>query len=176
MKFFNKAIHLSIEAHTRYPKKLENEFRKWDNQTPYSVHPIWCAMAFLQETKLPKIINRENCALALLLHDVKEDTTMTLSNWVPKEAVNLVDLMTFEKSEKFSSTEIETREILIRSGIVRLLKLYDKTSNLLDGSWMTDEKWNNQYVPYVLKLADDVEKNYGQLNIVRIARTIAVPR
>lgn len=74
------------------------------------------------------------------------------------------------------STAIEIREIWDRPKIVRLLKLYDKVSNLLDGSWMSDEKWNNQYVPYVKRLANDVENNYGTLNIVRIARAIAQSR
>jgi len=170
LKFFKKIINLSIEAHKDYPKKPEYAFRKWDNQTPYYIHPLWCAMMFLQETNLPKLINREKCTLALILHDVKEDTTMELPKWLPQDVVNLVEQMTF------SSTELEIAEVWNRPKIIRLLKLYDKVSNLLDGSWMPDEKWNEQYVPYVLQLVDDVEKNYGQLNIVLFARAVAVSR
>ena len=158
MKFFEKVINFSIRAHKDYSKKPEDAFRKWDNQTPYSVHSLWCMMMFLQETRLPKSINRENCALALAFHDVKEDTTIELPDWLSKEAVKLVELMTFEKEDEKTSTEIEIAEVWNRPKTIRLLKLYDKVSNLLDGSWMSDEKWNEQYVPYVLQLVDDVEK------------------
>lgn len=176
MKLFEKVISLVIEAHRDYPRKPEYAFRKWDKQTPYSVHPLWCMMTFLQETKLPKSIDREICAFALGFHDVEEDTIMGLPAWLVREVVELVDMMTFEEKEGKSSTEVEIAEIWERPKIARLLKSYDKTSNLLDGSWMTGEKWNEQYVPYVLKLIDDVEKNYGKLNIVYIARAKAVPR
>jgi len=32
------------------------------------------------------------------------------------------------------------------------------------------------YVPYVLQLADDIEVSYAYLNIVRMARAVAIPR
>lgn len=174
MEILQRAINACLEAHGEYSKKQEYSVRKWDNQTPYGIHPLWCAMALLQESNLPGLVNREKCALALLFHDVRENTTMKLPEWLPQDTIELVELMTFTSEP--GSTEIEMREIWNRPVIVRLLKLYDKVSNLLDGSWMSDEKWNDQYVPYVLQLVDDVEKNYGQLNIVRMARAIAVPR
>lgn len=173
MEILQRAINMCLEAHRDYSRKQEYSVRRWDNQTPYGVHPLWCVMTFLQETSLPESINREECALALLFHDVRENTTMKLPEWLPQGTIELVGLMTFTAEP--GSTEIEMREIWSRPPIVRLLKLYDKVSNLLDGSWMSEEKWNRQYAPYVLQLADDVEKNYGQLNIIRIARAIAVP-
>lgn len=152
----------------------EDMFRKWDNTTPYAVHPTWCAMTFLQETNLPVEVNREQCALALLLHDGPEDTGQPLPNWIPSEVIELVRLMTFSSAP--NSTAIEMERIWQLPPLVRLLKLYDKVSNLLDGTWMSDEKWNEQYVPYVIRLATDVENAYGDLNIVRIARAVAVKR
>lgn len=174
MKNLQKAINTCLEAHSSYSRKKKSSVRKWDNQTPYGVHPIWCATMFLQETNLPDSLNRKNCAFALLFHDVKEDTTIEFPEWLPKEVIELVELMTF--TSEVGSTAIEMKVIWNSPTILRLLKLYDKVSNLLDGLWMSDEKWNGQYVPYVLQLADDVEKNYGQLNIVRIARVIAILR
>lgn len=162
-----KAINMCFNAHYC-------SVRKWDNQTPYGVHPLWCAMMFLQETKLPDPVNRESCALALLFHDVKEDTTIEFPEWLPRDVIELVESMTF--TSEVGSTVIEMKTIWDSPAIVRLLKLYDKVSNLLDGLWMPDAKWNNQYVPYVLQLADDVEKNYGQLNIVRVAQAVAIVR
>lgn len=58
---------------------------------------------------------------------------------------------------------------------MRLLKLFDKVSNLLDATWMKRDKWK-AYVCHTLRLTDDVERAYGDLNIVRIARAIAVVR
>ncbi len=176
MKLFWKAMEFCIQAHQDYPNEPKKSVRAWDKKTPYAVHPIWCAVCFLAETNLSDDLlgERENYALALLLHDVKEDSKMELPEWLPLKVRELVELMTF--SGKEGSTEIEKKEIWNRPPIIRLLKLYDKVSNLMDGSWMIDEKWNDQYVPYVQKLADDVEANFGNLNIVRIARAIAVPR
>lgn len=169
-----RAMVFSFGAHERNSTLLKNSFRRWDNQTPYAVHPIWCAMTFLQETNLPNSIDREKCALALLFHDAKEDTTLKLPKWLSFDVAEIIESMTF--TGEAGSTEIEKKEIWNRPSEIRLLKLYDKVSNLLDASWMPDEKWNNQYVPYVLKLAEDVEKNYGSLNIIKIASAIAVRR
>lgn len=161
------AVRLCMENYTNH--------RLWDKNTPYFVHPVWCAMMFLQETKLPAYgaIFREECALALLFHDWLEDVEQPLPNL--NDAIKgLIKEMTF--SGEKGSTEIEIRGIWSKEPLIRLLKLYDKVSNLLDGAWMPDEKWNEQYVPYVLRLANDVEANYGDLNIVRMARAVAVPR
>ena len=163
-----------MDGHANHPKK--GNTRNWDKRTPYSIHPLWCTTTFLQETKLSGDAKRRRtqCALALIFHDFREDTTATLPTWLPRGVLSLIDYMTF--SGEVGSTAIEIRQIWSRPKIIRLLKLYDKVSNLLDGIWMPDEKWNEQYVPYVLKLASDVEKNYGDLNIVRIARAVAVLR
>ena len=63
------------------------------------------------------------------------------------------------------------KEVLNKSPEIRLLKLYDKTSNLMDGIWMDEEK-RERYVEYTSRLCQDVEQNYGELNITRIARAI----
>lgn len=168
------AIVSCIDGHTQHSKR--GNTRTWDKQTPYAVHPLLCAMMFLQETRLSGDAKRKRpqCALALIYHDFVEDTKVALPAWLPRGVLKLIDLMTF--SGEVGSTEIEKQQIWNLPPIIRLLKLYDKVSNLLDGAWMPDEKWNEQYVPYVLELASDVEKNYGGLNIVKIARAIAIRR
>ena len=57
---------------------------------------------------------------------------------------------------------------------MKLLKLYDKASNLLDGSWMNDVKWN-AYVRHTLRRADQIERRHGALDVVKIARAIPLP-
>ena len=74
--------------------------------------------------------------------------------------------MTFEGGSKQ-----EMEEIWGKTGEIKLYKLYDKTSNLLDGSWMDKEKWDS-YAAYTRKLSACVEGDYPGLNITRIAREI----
>jgi len=53
---------------------------------------------------------------------------------------------------------------------ILLFKLYDKTSNLLDGTWMANDKLN-RYKEFTKNLMENVRNEYGQLNIVRIAKS-----
>lgn len=163
-----ESIRFVIEAHIRYPKTPDDKIRFWDKHTPYIVHPTWCAMTILTETALSQE-DRINGYKALLWHDVLEDTMLELPEHTPDAVAYLVRDMTF------SSFKDEISEIWSRRKEVRLLKLYDKVSNLLDGTWMNDEKWNS-YVDYTIRLTDDTQLNYGNLNIVKIARTVCIKK
>lgn len=155
-------------AHIDTPIMPDDAVRFHDHSTPYIVHPIWCAMTILSETTLDEP-RRLNGYLALMWHDVLEDTNATLPNDTDDEVRNLITDMTFP------SFAIEKELIWLQSEEVRLLKLYDKTSNLLDASHLSIEKWN-AYVEFTHLLIADVEKNFGQLNIVKIAKAIAVKK
>ena len=160
-------ISYCIKAHAEHPTKPSKAFRKWDEKTPYATHPIWCAMTLLSETSLDETF-RMCGAQVLLLHDLIEDTTAPLpklfGHWVYQDSIKvMVKEMTFDSSEQ------EMREIWSKGPAVKLLKLYDKVSNLMDGVWMSPEK-RATYKKYVKKLAKEVQKTYGDLNIVRIAK------
>lgn len=159
-----RKISYSVLSHAEHPDKELHAFRKWDGRTPYGVHPVWCAMTLLQETALPEEI-REAGAEALLFHDILEDTTAGLPEGTSSRVRVLVEEMTF------SSSDEEMEKVWDRSPEIRLLKLYDKVSNMLDGVWMTPEKLE-RYRNYTRRLADDVESQYGLLNIIRIARAL----
>ncbi len=154
------------KSHTHHALEPQKRCRKWDGQTPYAIHPIWCAMTILTETSLPEEL-RARGAEALLQHDVKEDTSQSLHFDTSREIESLVGNMTFDSFEQeVSMTGSMTPE-------VKLLKLYDKVSNLLDGTWMSPEK-RKGYLEYTMRLATDVEKVYGKdLNILKIARALA---
>lgn len=158
-------IGYSFRAHAEQPTKPSKAVRKWDGKTPYGIHPTWCAMTLLTETTLPEEL-RATGAQALLLHDILEDTTAGLPEGISAEVAKLVEGMTFASSDE------EMELIWTRSQEIKLLKLYDKVSNLLDASWMSEEK-RERYAAYLVRLCDDVEPRYGQLNIIRIARAIA---
>ncbi|MEI6849657.1 MAG: hypothetical protein WCK29_01335 [archaeon] len=158
-------ISFTIDAHQNHPKKPSKAFRKWDGKTPYSIHPIWSAMTILTETDLDEKTRMEGYQ-TLIYHDVKEDTNKPLPSNLESRILELVNHMTFE-----GGSEQEMQEIWGKPKEVRLYKLYDKVSNLLDASWMTTEK-RAKYEEYLGKLTLDAEKNYGILNITKIARAI----
>jgi len=160
------AIGHANMAHSEFGNSPDDAVRFHDRMTPYVVHPIWCAASLLQEPAI-SIHLREVGSLALLWHDTLEDTTMPLPPGTTAEISQLVEGMSF------ASFDEERTELWARSKEIKLLKLYDKVSNLLDGVWMKPEKWNI-YVEHTLRLAIEVESNFGQLGIVKIARAIAV--
>lgn len=158
------SINFAIDAHTNFSNETKGTSRSWDKRTPYAIHPIWCAMTLLTETTLDEETRRTGY-LTLLWHDILEDTKLLLPDNAESKVRVLVQELTFEGFQQ------EMQEIWGRSDIAKLLKLYDKTSNLLDGTWMNQNQWN-QYVEYTSKIIDFVAERYGELNIVRIARAI----
>jgi (p)ppGpp synthase/HD superfamily hydrolase len=160
------SVAFAKHAHVDSPISPDDAVRFHDLSTPYIVHPIWCAMTILTETMLEES-GRLNGYLALMWHDVLEDTHAQLPDDVSDEVRELIQGMTF------ASFALEKETVWQRPSIIRLLKLYDKTSNLLDGSHMSKEKWNT-YVQFTQALIADVANNFGSLNIVKIAKSIAV--
>jgi hypothetical protein len=166
-----EAIVYSMRTHAEWAKEPSKAVRFSDMKTPYGVHPLWCAATVLQETRLSEV-DRTDFALALLYHDLLEDTRITVDELPEGTAERvkwLVRQMTFPGG--FSK---EMSEVWNRDPTIRLLKLYDKVSNLLDGSWMKESKWK-AYCAFTGALADDVERNFNGLNIIKIARAIAQP-
>jgi hypothetical protein len=162
------AINHAIAAHIENPKSPEDAMRFWDKKTPYVIHPIWCGITLLTETKLPEEIRMPGYQ-ALIWHDVLEDTNLPLPAGTDAEVARLVGEMTF------TSFKEEQEMIDRKEDTVKLLKLYDKVSILLDAVWMKDEKWNN-LVDYTVKLRQFVLDTYGDLNIVKIAGAICIRR
>ena len=160
-----KDIDYVIQAHQDYPRKPSKAYRKWDQKTPYFMHPLWCASTISTETTLDAKI-REEGILTLLYHDILEDTTRALPHWLSKEVQQSILNMTFQ-----GGMSQEIRDIWNKEPKIRLYKLFDKVSNLLDGSWMDAEK-RRVYGEYTQQLRQDVEQHYGILNITRIAERI----
>ena len=160
---FQSLVNYCISAHCR-PVKPSKAVRKWDGKTPYSVHPIWCATMILHETALAEDI-RVDGSQALLFHDVLEDTLAELPNYLSERVKNLVQDMTFESSDE------EMLKVWDKPIEVKLFKLYDKVSNLMDASWMSPEK-QRKYREYTNRLTQEVQTHYGELNIVKLAKIL----
>lgn len=162
------ALSHAHSAHGKNGLSPDDAVRFHDRATPYIVHPMWCAASLLQEPSLSREL-RTNGSIALLWHDTLEDTSLPLPPGTEGTIADLVEGMSFKSFD-------EEREMLWGRPIeIKLLKLYDKVSNLLDGQWMKAEKWN-AYVSHTLKLASEVEQTYGNLNIVKMAKAIAVSK
>ena len=158
-------IERIIDAHTNQSRTPSKAHRKWDGSTPYALHPLWCATTLATETTLDEQ-TRTDGFLALLYHDVLEDTTLPLPTGFSQRVQGLIAGMTF-----YGGSAEEEEHLWERHTEIRLLKLYDKVSNLLDGSWMTTER-KERYERHTRRLLDDVLEYYGELNITRIAQAV----
>ena len=157
-----------ILTHANEPIKPEKAFRKCDGKTPASIHPILCAMLLLHETSLSEEI-REKGWETLASHDIFEDTGGALTQEATEEIIRLVTGMTFKNNVE------EMERVWERGSEIILYKLYDKFSNLLQDSVLAEEK-RPRYYEYILKLCEEVEKTYGELDIVTVARAIVRKR
>jgi hypothetical protein len=125
-------------------------------------------MTLLTETTLPDEI-RYPGAIALLWHDILEDTQLPLPANAHFTIKSLVQEMTF------TSLDEEFEHVWQRSNTTKLLKLYDKVSQFLDGTWLSNERWN-KLVQHTRKLETFALTHYGDLNIIRISRAVCQPR
>ncbi|MBS3072173.1 hypothetical protein J4408_04240 [Candidatus Pacearchaeota archaeon] len=140
-----KDIEYIIRAHDLFPVKPSKAFRKHDGKTPSYTHSLWC--------------------LILLYHDLLEDTTLPLPDWLPNDIIRGINDMTFESFTK------ETKLIFRKNKEIRLFKLYDKVNNLMDSSWMSIEK-KLAYNRYTEILYQEVSTNFPKLNITKFAKSI----
>ncbi len=164
-----RAIRHAFLWHDRYSTKPGKRFRGPRNEprknpTPAGIHPVWPAMTILHENHLPEDIRWQG-AFALCYHDILEDTTAPLPKDLPKKIRQIVEAMTFVNFDEEAETLWE------KPPKVRLFKLYDKVSNWMDGDWMYPER-RVIHRAHLKRLADDVEKNFGLLNIVKMARAL----
>ena len=108
-KNVNKAIKLAYKAHMGQEDK---------SGLPYILHPV----------HLAEQMDTENECIAALLHDVVEDTDVTiekLEKEFPKEAIDAVKLLTHDKSTDYFEYINKIKE----NSIARKVKLADLRHN-----------------------------------------------
>jgi (p)ppGpp synthase/HD superfamily hydrolase len=159
-----KLNELAIRAHQVHPKKPENAVRKADLQTPYVTHCQWVASSIISEEKLPPVLRRL-CYQALLLHDVIEDTTLELPDWVEPEVISLIEELTFA-----GGTKEEAEKIRERSQEAILCKLYDKVHSCLFGLGWLEPQYYHYFYDHITNLINYIEPKYGDLAIIGIAK------
>ncbi len=155
-------ILYALRAHGEHAKP-GRDVRKFDRKTPTASHALDCFTEILNEPRLSEG-DRAVGALALLYHDVPEDTNIPPPEGLPERLVTLIDAMTY-----YGGTAEEMVKVWDHEPFVLLLKLYDKVSNWKTAGWMDSAK-RETYRIYIRKLATVVTGVYGaDLNVVRIA-------
>lgn len=164
-----KYFDFAFDAHQNHPIAQGKDYRQADEQgvrqLPYIVHPYWCALMLLNDSHLPRDV-RETGFKVLLLHDVLEDTTLPLPDFVEPRVVELVKEMTYETWE-------EERDAVPKKSIdVKLLKLVDKVATMYDEAMRPDIKKRREWKQLTQTLLEDVSKVYPDSRIVTIAKAI----
>lgn len=138
-------------------------------QVPYIEHPLGSALLLLADTKLPFEI-RERGFKILVLHDVLEDTSLPLPEWVEDDVRKGVEAMTYRGEEVL----LAKREwVMGHESFVKLLTLYDMFWNLYERHIGGSDERRALWKQTVLDLTDAVEREYGNLRIVQVSRAVA---
>ncbi len=162
-KEFKKLLDFAYIAHQE--KSTRDPYRQ-DGKLPFIVHPIWCALTLLEDNRVP-FEERKVGYQALLLHDVLEDTSAGLPDFISPEVAKLVQEMTYQTWEE------EQAAVLTKSPLLKLMKLIDKTATMYDEAMRKggDEK-KRQWKALMEKLVKDVEAHYGNIRVITIAKAI----
>ena len=165
-KRFIEYISFAAVAHQEKVLPAAKALRTFPSgeKTPYFMHSLWCANMLWLDSDLPESI-RYPGAQALLFHDILEDTSASLPNDISYEVKYLVQEMTYK-----GGFNEEKTAVLTKPPIVQLLKLYDKTATLYDGDMKPGRVY--EWTEFMLKLINVVEREYGTLNIVLLAREL----
>lgn len=164
-KKFTEYIRYVADAHQEKVLPTAKAFRYFPSgeRNPYFTHPLWCAEMMLLETALPEQL-REDGAVALLFHDVLEDTSAPLPDGLSAETVRLIQDMTYANFAE------EVAGVLAKDKVVHLVKLYDKVAALYDACLRSFRY--PEWLDFTEKLLASVEQNYGELHIVILGREL----
>lgn len=157
-------------AHKAYQENnAVNQTHRQNGKVPYITHPLGSAMLLIADTDI-SYEERELGFKILILHDVLENTSLELPTWIDKEVQDGVKEMTYQGGENVKD---KIKWVWEKNSFYRLLVLYDVFWTLYEkhvsGSLMRKKLWQEG----VLVLAKEVEKDYGTIQIVKIAKSIS---
>jgi hypothetical protein len=140
-----------------------------EGRVPYAEHPLGSALLCLADTKL-SYEDRERGFKILVLHDVLEDTSLLLPEWVEEDVCQGVEAMTYRGEETLPA---KREWIMGHESFIKLLTLYDMFWNLYERHIGGSEERRALWKRTVFDLTDAVEREYGNLRIVQVSRTVA---
>jgi uracil DNA glycosylase len=164
-KQYIEHVRYVAEAHQAKVLPTAKAYRLFPSgeKNQYFTHSLWCSTMLLLETQLPESL-RDDGAVALLFHDVLEDTSAPLPKSLSPESVRLIKDMTYKNFQD------EVAGTLAKDSAVQLMKLYDKVATLYDGSLRSFRY--PEWLDFTEKLITNVERKYGQLNIVILGKEL----
>lgn len=158
---FKQLLDLIYVAHQEHNTK--KDFRQ-DGKVPFIVHPVWCALTILNDQRIP-FEERELGYQVLLLHDILEDTSLEIPDYIDPKVLELVKEMTHE-------TWDEEQNIENKSDFIKLLKLCDKVASMYDETVRDEPKRRKEWKALTQKLLNDVENHYGDIRLVTLVKAI----
>ena len=84
-------IAYTADAHQEKTLPTAKKLRTFPSgeKNPYFTHSLWCSTMVLLDTQLPENI-RDNASIALLFHDILEDTSAPLPDSLTPEIIYLI--------------------------------------------------------------------------------------
>lgn len=168
---FKKYLDFAYLAYQENNISSPDQTYRQDGKVPYMMHPIWCASMLIADTQIPWK-QREIGFKALILHDVLEDTSLALPDWVEPEVKEAVQAMTFEDHKQ------ALKEYKNKTPFIKLLMLYDELSSMYenhvgvyDNAVMKKMK-RKLWKEFTIKGIAEVEKEYGNIRIVQVGKAI----
>ncbi len=132
---------------------------------PFIVHPLWCALTLLNDQRIP-FEEREIGYQVLLLHDILEDTSLPIPDYIDEKIIEYVKEMTHTSWQ-------EEQDINQKSYFIKLLKLCDKIASMYDETVRKNVPGRRrEWKALTQKLLQDVESHYGNIRLVVLARAI----
>lgn len=158
---FKRYLDFAFDAYQNH--NITDQAYRQDGKVPYFVHPLWCATMLVTDTRIP-YKERELGFKTLILHDVLEDTDLTLPDWVEPEVVELIKQMTFKSSD--SALDLVSSEPIN----IKLLHLADGLSSMYEEH--VSEKRRSKWKTILATNLVDIESHYGNIRLVQIAKAI----
>lgn len=171
-KYLQFVLYTAI-SHQDHTNEFGKKIRTGVEQSgiPYFFHPLWCSVMVYMEPMLSEK-TRYDYSLALLFHDILEDTTKNLPKELSENIKKLVSELTVPRLPEynFSSWNLEKTTLLKKPVDIQLLKLYDKVASMYDMA--LSQQRLKEWCDLVEKVSENVEKEYGELNIVLLAKSL----
>lgn len=162
-ELMEKLFLFAHDAHTNFNTRGQDHVIR-RGLYPYMVHCMWAAGTLVMDPEIPKE-ERVLGFQVLLLHDVLEDTSKQLPDWVGQDVQEGIRMLTHDTwEEEQAATEHYTP-------FFKLLKLVDKMQTMYERAIQSSQK-RREWKALTARLLADVEKHYGKTRITVIARAL----
>ena len=162
-ELFKKLLDFAYDA---YQNKSKKDKTRQEGKTPFITHPFFAASLLLADQRIPWE-DRYYGYQILVLHDVLEDTTAELPEWLDTKVIEGIKGLTFPDN---LSVEEKFEIIKSRGPFIRLLALCDTISNVYEEH--VGEFHKREWKEADEKLVKDVRKDYGDIRVVEVSETI----